>query len=70
MFRRGRWLPGKREWEWSRRDQATFVAVKRALDRMPLKARRQLFQRQLAPYGVTGVNAGAVEAVHEVRWST
>jgi lactate racemase len=51
---------------WSRRDQATFAAVKRATDRMPVKARRQLFQRQLAPYGVTSVTAGAAKPVHEV----
>ena len=55
----------KREWEWSARDRATFVTMKAALDRMPLKARRSIFQAWKAPYGVTSVQAGEVEAVHE-----
>jgi lactate racemase len=56
----------KREWEWSARDRATFIAMKAGLDRMPLKARRKIFNSWLAPYGVTSVQAGEVEAVHEV----
>jgi lactate racemase len=56
----------KREWEWSVRDRAAFAAMKAGLDRMPLKARRSVFQGWRAPYGVTSVQAGEVEAVHEV----
>jgi len=56
----------KREWEWTARDRATFIAMKAGLDRMPLKARRKIFNSWLAPYGVTSVQAGEVEAVHEV----
>jgi len=56
----------KREWEWGARDRAAFVAMKAGLDRMPLKARRKVFQSWLSPYGVTSVQAGEVEAVHEV----
>ncbi len=56
----------KREWEWSPRDRAAFVAMKAGLDRLPLKARRSIFQAWRAPYGVTSVQAGEVEAVHEV----
>lgn len=56
----------KREWEWTARDRATFIAMKAGLDRMPLKARRRIFSSWLAPYGVTSVQAGEVEAVHEV----
>ncbi|MFP5254888.1 MAG: lactate racemase domain-containing protein [Acidimicrobiia bacterium] len=56
----------KREWAWSARDRATFIAMKAGLDRMPLKARRKIFNSWLAPYGVTSVQAGEVEAVHEV----
>ncbi|HEY3141227.1 MAG TPA: lactate racemase domain-containing protein [Acidimicrobiales bacterium] len=56
----------KREWEWSARDRAAFVAMKAGLDRLPLKARRPIFQSWRAPYGVTSVQAGEVDAVHEV----
>jgi lactate racemase-like protein len=55
----------KREWEWSVRDRASFVAMKAGLDRLPLKARRAIFQSWRAPYGVTSVQAGEVGAVHE-----
>jgi lactate racemase len=56
----------KREWEWTAKDRAQFVAMKAGLDRMPLKARRAIFQAWRAPYGVTSVQAGEVDAVHEV----
>jgi hypothetical protein len=56
----------KREWEWTARDRASFVAMKAGLDRMPLSARRKVFQSWQAPYGLTSVQAGEVEAVHEV----
>jgi lactate racemase len=56
----------KREWEWTARDRATFLAMKAGLDRLPLKARRKIFQSWQAPYGLTSVQAGEVEAVHEV----
>ena len=55
----------KREWEWTARDRATFIAMKAGLDRMPMKARRKIFNSWLAPYGITSVQAGEVEAVHE-----
>jgi lactate racemase len=55
----------KREWEWSLRDQAMFLGTKRGLDLMPAKTRRRTFQQIEAPYAITGVNAGAVEPVHE-----
>src|ERR671916_585008 len=56
----------KREWEWTARDRASFVAMKAGLDRLPLKARRKIFHSWQAPYGLTSVQAGEVEAVHEV----
>jgi hypothetical protein len=56
----------KREWEWTGRDRATFIAMKAGLDRLPVKARRKIFNSWLAPYGITSVQAGEVEAVHEV----
>lgn len=55
----------KREWEWSLKDQAMFLGAKRGIDVLPAKARRKLFSSMEAPYQLTGVNAGAVEPVHE-----
>jgi lactate racemase len=55
----------KREWEWSLRDQTTYLATKRGIDLMPAGMRRKSFQKMEAPYGVTGVTAGAVEPVHD-----
>ena len=56
----------KREWEWSVRDRAAFAAMKAGLDRMPLKARRSVFQGWRAPYGITSVQAGEVEGQTDV----
>ena len=55
----------KREWEWTIKDQATYLAVKRANDLAPTKLRRRLWHATKAPYGITGVNAGETNAVHE-----
>jgi hypothetical protein len=55
----------KREWEWSARERATFLALKTGLELMPAKARRQAFQSWRAPHQMTSVQAGEVEAVHE-----
>src|SRR3954452_905709 len=54
----------RREWEWSFRDRAAFAAASKALDRAPARIARQIFQSQRAPYGLTSVQAGEVEAVH------
>ncbi len=54
----------KREWEWSLKDQATMLGAKRGLSLLPDRARHEIYHRTVAPYGVTGVNAGATEAVH------
>jgi len=55
----------KREWEWSIRDQASFLAGKRANDAAPARIRREVWRRMEAPYGVTGIVAGETAAVHE-----
>jgi hypothetical protein len=55
----------KREWEWSLKDQASFLAAKRANDAAPPRVRREVFGRIVADYGVTGVTAGETEAVHQ-----
>ncbi len=56
----------KREWEWSMRDRASFAAIQAGLKPMTSRMRRSAFQRWLAPYDLTSVQAGEVEAVHEV----
>ena len=55
----------KREWEWTLRDRASFMAMKTGLDHMPVSAARKIFQSWRSPYGVTSVHAGEVDAVHE-----
>jgi hypothetical protein len=60
----------KREWEWSARDRASYLATAKALDRMPARVARSLFQTQRAPYGITGVHAGEVEPVHAATTAT
>jgi lactate racemase len=54
----------KREWEWSLRDQASYLAVKRANDLAPSKIRRRIWHGTEAAYGVTGVHAGTPQEVH------
>ncbi len=56
----------KREWEWSARDRATFMAMKSGLDVLPARARRKIFHEWRAPYGLTSVQAGEIEAVHRI----
>jgi hypothetical protein len=55
----------KREWEWSLADQAAMLGARKANDSAPGRVRREVFRRIEAPYGVTAVNAGETEAVHE-----
>jgi lactate racemase-like protein len=55
----------KREWEWSSYDQGLMMAARKANELAPSRIRREFYRRIEAPYGVTGVNAGEVEAVHE-----
>ncbi|HBM57041.1 MAG TPA: transcriptional regulator, partial [Acidimicrobiaceae bacterium] len=56
----------KREWEWSPKDRAGFLAMQQGLKLMPSAAKRKVFSSWLAPYELTSVQAGEVEAVHEV----
>ena len=56
----------KREWEWSARDRVAVHAMKTGLDRMPARTRRNVFHSWRAPHAMTSVQAGEVEAVHEV----
>jgi hypothetical protein len=56
----------KREWEWSARDRAGFVAMTTSLKRTPTKLARQIFQGMRSPYAMTSVQAGEVGGVHKV----
>ncbi|MEU4193734.1 lactate racemase domain-containing protein [Kribbella sp. NPDC026611] len=55
----------KREWEWTPKDQAVFLGAKRGLAAAPAKLRNKIFQDQRSYYKVTGINAGAIEPVHD-----
>ena len=54
----------RREWEWTLTDQAAYLALRKVNELSRPSVRRQTWQRGRAPYGVTGVNAGAPAAVH------
>jgi hypothetical protein len=54
----------RREWEWSARDRAAYLASAKSLERTPRKIARQIFQKILSPHAMSGVHAGEVEAVH------
>ena len=54
----------KREWEWSLRDRAGYLAASKSLERTPDRVRRSIFHSMRAPMGLTSVQAGEVEAVH------
>jgi hypothetical protein len=56
----------KREWEWSLADRAGFHSARLALDHTPPRLARQIFQSMLSPYAPTSVQAGEVEAVHDL----
>jgi hypothetical protein len=56
----------RREWEWSLRDRAMYVAAAAALDRTPPRVARQVFHSIRAPHALVSVQAGEVEAVHAV----
>ena len=55
----------KREWEWSVKDQASMLAMRRGLAVAPKRMRHKMFHDLRAPYGLTGIHAGDTEAVHE-----
>ena len=55
----------KRETDWTPQDQAMFLAMKQLTDIAPPAFKRNIFHAMRAPYGLTAVNAGQVDAVHE-----
>ena len=62
----------KREWEWTFADRTKFAAMQAGLKPMSQPARRKIFHAWNAPYEMTSVQAGEVEAVHKKppKWST
>ena len=55
----------KPEHLWSVWERAVFEANYRGLTVMPFAVRHKIFQGLRAPYGVTGIAAGATDPVHE-----
>jgi len=55
----------KREWEWSARDRASYIATTTGLAHTPPAVARKIFHSIQAPHQLTSVQAGEVEAVHE-----
>jgi hypothetical protein len=55
-----------REWEWTVRDRAAFLAMSKSLDRTPERVARSIFQSIKAPHRIASVHAGEVEAVHRL----
>src|SRR5207244_3038396 len=53
----------KRETDWTPQDQAMFVAMKQMTDIAPPAFKRSVFHAMRAPYGMTAVHAGQVDAV-------
>jgi hypothetical protein len=56
----------KREWEWSPRDRAGFLAATTSLKYTPPRLARQIFHSMKSPHAMTSVHAGEVEAVHRL----
>jgi lactate racemase len=56
----------KREWEWTAKDRASFLAVSKSTERAPVRMVRSIFQSIKSPHRMTSVQAGEVEAVHKV----
>lgn len=65
MFDRNLDFLGKNPDEYTTREKLALRAVLFALDKCPTGLREEIFTRYPAPYGVTGVFAGATEATHK-----
>jgi lactate racemase len=55
----------KNEDDLTEGERAKMKALIKTLEKIPQPARQAIFARFPAPYGVTGVHAGATEAVHQ-----
>src|SRR3989442_1343012 len=58
-------LMQKTEPDWTPQDQAMFLATKQMTDLAPAAFKRNVFHAMRAPYGLTSVQAGQVDAVHD-----
>src|SRR5206468_12551664 len=56
----------RREWEWSVRDRASYLATSKSLERTPSRLARSIFHSIKSPHRLASVQAGEVEAVHRV----
>ena len=56
----------KREWEWTAKDRATYLGTAKSLALAPTRLARKIFHSIEAPHQMTSVQAGEVEAVHQV----
>jgi hypothetical protein len=56
----------KREWEWTLRDRASYLATAKGLDRCPPALARKIMHGMKSPQKMTSVQAGEVEAVHRL----
>ena len=54
----------KREWEWSARDRASYLATAKGIERIPPGLAHKMFHGIHSPQRMTSVQAGEVEAVH------
>lgn len=54
-----------REWEWSVKDQAAYIAARRALATAPVQAGRFLYANRSVDYPILGVVAGEVGEVRD-----
>jgi hypothetical protein len=54
----------KREWEWTIRDQATYLGARRGNELLRPAARHKMWHSVASPYKVTGVHAGDPRDVH------
>ncbi|MSQ11883.1 MAG: DUF2088 domain-containing protein [Dehalococcoidia bacterium] len=55
----------KPEWDWAPWERAVFQSNKAFLGVAPFELRRRIFHSIRAPYGLTGIAAGATGPVHE-----
>jgi lactate racemase len=55
----------KNEDDWTPTERAAFKGLSFTLSKLPQVARQAIFQKVPSPYGITGVFAGEVNAVHE-----
>ncbi len=56
----------KREWEWTARDRAMYLATTTSLNRTPTRLARKIFHGIEAPHRMTSIQAGETEAVHKL----